>query len=214
MPPKKSTEDGLDLDVDSDGDISDDSDLVDIETDIESDNEESESESESEPDSESENAEKDDSSLSDDDKKSATSGSDTDSDADNSDTDAVDADDTVASQTAADCVYKKSHKKKRAKKIEEETLEVFSDDELPVSADKQRITKPFLTKYERVRVICTRSSQLLRGAKRMVKGTAGMTPQNIAQKELELGVMPLIIVRPMPDGSKEKWRVNELAIIN
>ena len=42
------------------------------------------------------------------------------------------------------------------------------------------------------------------------------TLSKLAQDRLELEqkVLPLIIIRTLPNGLKEKWRVNELLIVN
>jgi len=76
---------------------------------------------------------------------------------------------------------------------------------------EKRITKPFLTKYERVRIIGERTKQLSLGAKPMIKDTKNLTSHEIALLELENNVMPFIIERPLPNGFKETWHLNELS---
>ena len=73
-----------------------------------------------------------------------------------------------------------------------------------------RITKPFLTKYERVRILGTRTTQLAHSAKPMVKGTTGLSSYDIAILELEQRILPFIVYRPLPNGLIEKWKINEL----
>lgn len=80
------------------------------------------------------------------------------------------------------------------------------------SAD--RITKPIMTKYERVRVLGERRKQLAQGAKPMIKEYGGLDPRQIANMELKLGVIPFIIVRTLPDGKKEQWKISELKVVN
>jgi DNA-directed RNA polymerase subunit K/omega len=79
---------------------------------------------------------------------------------------------------------------------------------------EDRISKPYLTKYERVRILGTRTQQLLGGAKPMLKNFDKLTPKEMAKMELEKGVVPLIIHRPMPNGTIEVWKANELKIVN
>jgi DNA-directed RNA polymerase subunit K/omega len=55
-----------------------------------------------------------------------------------------------------------------------------------------------------------RTTQLIRGAKPMIKNTEGLTAKRIAELELEHNVMPLIIRRPLPDGKFEIWFTKEL----
>ena len=103
--------------------------------------------------------------------------------------------------------------------IIEEYIDVneFEEDknisELYVQND-QRITKPVLTKYERVRILGDRSTQLSLGAKPMVKGVQKLDPKEIAQLELKMGVIPFIVIRTLPTGKKERWHIKELEIVN
>jgi DNA-directed RNA polymerase subunit K/omega len=111
------------------------------------------------------------------------------------------------------CLYKYASDEEE----EEEEEIVFDEDEnkgATSSSDEvppeQRITKPFLTKYERVRLISDRTKQLLLGAKPMVKNTENLHEKKIAELELKNNVMPLYIERPLPNGKKEIWHLNEL----
>lgn len=94
----------------------------------------------------------------------------------------------------------------------------FEEDEkliqnIYVPNDK-RITRPTLTKYERVRVLGERAKQLSLNAKPMIKDVEKLDPKEIAKEELKRGVLPMIIIRPLPTGQKERWKVNELKIVN
>jgi DNA-directed RNA polymerase subunit K/omega len=71
-----------------------------------------------------------------------------------------------------------------------------------------------MTIYERVRLLGERAKQLSLGAKPMIKNVDNMNPKDIAKLELENKVIPLIIIRTLPNGVKEKWKVSELEIIN
>ncbi len=75
---------------------------------------------------------------------------------------------------------------------------------------KDRVSKPFLTKYEFVRIIGTRSQQLIMGAKPMIKNYKKYSPKECAVEELKARVTPFYIEREMPNGTIEKWDVNEL----
>ena len=75
-----------------------------------------------------------------------------------------------------------------------------------------RISKPFLTKYERVRLLSDRTRQLAQGAKPMVKNTSGYSHKDIAKMELKSKLIPLIIERPIPNVGTEKWKLSELEI--
>lgn len=79
---------------------------------------------------------------------------------------------------------------------------------------EDRITKPILTKYERVRILSERRKQLVLGAKPMIKIDKPISEKDIASFELKSKVIPLIIVRTLPNGNIEHWKIDELEIIN
>jgi len=85
------------------------------------------------------------------------------------------------------------------------------DDEMSINKTG-RLTKPYLTKYERVRILGDRSRQLAQGAKPMIKNTVGLSHKEVALLELKNKVIPLIIERPIPNVGVEKWKLSELEI--
>lgn len=116
------------------------------------------------------------------------------------------------------CLYKFAVKNKELDSDEEvEEEEVYDDDtkfyDMVVSSE-ERITKPVLFMYERVRILGTRARQLSRGAKPMLLNIEHLSPKEIARKELENKVVPFIIVRTLPNGKKEHWKLDELQIVN
>ena len=72
------------------------------------------------------------------------------------------------------------------------------------------MTKPFLEKYEVVKLLAVRSKQLALGAKPMIEGVVGLSHKEIAKEELRLKVMPLILKRPIPNSEPETWFLREL----
>lgn len=98
----------------------------------------------------------------------------------------------------------------------DEELDVVFDDDNDINQDtnivppEKRITKPWLTKYERVRLLGERTQQLTLGAKPMLKVTENLTPKEIAELEIKNNVLPLIIERPLFNGKKEHWKISEL----
>lgn len=77
----------------------------------------------------------------------------------------------------------------------------------------QRRTIPFLTKYEKSRIIGKRAMQISKGSPPLVEIGDLESPIDIAKKELMERKIPFIIRRPLPDGSYEDWRVDELRIL-
>lgn len=99
-----------------------------------------------------------------------------------------------------------------------DTEEPENIDILPGSGEGQavqsnkRITTPYLTKYERARVLGTRALQIAMCAPVMVELEGLTDPLKIAMKELKARKIPIIIRRFLPDGSYEDWSINELII--
>jgi DNA-directed RNA polymerase subunit K/omega len=76
-------------------------------------------------------------------------------------------------------------------------------------------TLPFLTKYEKTRILGQRAKQINSGAKPFVKVPNNIIDgYSIALIELAEKKIPFIIKRPLPDGSCEYWRVSDLELIN
>ncbi|EAX89763.1 DNA-directed RNA polymerases I, II, and III 14.4 kDa polypeptide, putative [Trichomonas vaginalis G3] len=77
---------------------------------------------------------------------------------------------------------------------------------------RPRITTPYLTKYERARVLGTRGMQISLGAPVTIDAGDLTDPIAIAEKELEAGQLPLIIRRYLPNHEYEDVAVKYLII--
>lgn len=81
--------------------------------------------------------------------------------------------------------------------------------------DKLHRTIPYLTKYEKARILGQRAKQINSGAYPFVK-----VPENvidgyiIAEMELKQKRIPFIIRRPLPNGGSEYWKVKDLEDIS
>jgi DNA-directed RNA polymerase I, II, and III subunit RPABC2 len=88
-------------------------------------------------------------------------------------------------------------------------------DENNIIIDPLHKTLPYLTKYEKARVLGQRAKQIETGAKPFVK-----VPDNIidgyviAELELREKKIPFIIKRPIPGGAFEYWHIKDLENIN
>lgn len=88
-------------------------------------------------------------------------------------------------------------------------------DENNIIIDPLHRTLPYLTKYEKARVLGQRAKQIETGCKPFVK-----IPENIidsyviAELELREKKIPFIIKRPIPGGAFEYWNLKDLEIIN
>lgn len=95
---------------------------------------------------------------------------------------------------------------------EPENIEILQAAEGQAVQPNKRITTPYLTKYERARVLGTRALQIAMCAPVMVELEGLTDPLRIAMKELKARKIPIIIRRFLPDGSYEDWSINELII--
>lgn len=83
--------------------------------------------------------------------------------------------------------------------------------ELAIPRD-QRSTTPYMTKYERARVLGTRALQISLNAPVLVDIEGETDPLQIAMKELAQRKIPLVVRRYLPDGSFEDWGCDELIV--
>lgn len=84
-----------------------------------------------------------------------------------------------------------------------------------IIVDDLHRTYPFITKYEYARVIGIRAKQLNNGADPFVEVEPNIIDgYTIALKEMEQKKIPFIISRPLPNGGKEYWKLQDLEIIH
>jgi DNA-directed RNA polymerase I, II, and III subunit RPABC2 len=73
---------------------------------------------------------------------------------------------------------------------------------------------PFITRYEKAKLIGERAAQLGAGAKPLVEVDENIIDDYvIASKEFNEKKIPFIIKRPMPNGGCEYWRMEDLEIL-
>jgi len=86
-----------------------------------------------------------------------------------------------------------------------------NDTKEETSVDKDHTTYPYLTKYEATRIIGFRANQLSQGAQPFINVPDHVSDvREIARLELSAGRLPFILKRPLPDGSYEYWRLQDL----
>ena len=97
---------------------------------------------------------------------------------------------------------------------ETETLSRVVRDETGRIVDPLHKTLPFLTKYEKTRILGIRTKQINEGAKPYLDVNPTIIDGYIiAQLELEHKKLPFIIRRPIPNGGSELWKLQDLEII-
>lgn len=85
-----------------------------------------------------------------------------------------------------------------------------------VQSVENRKTYPFITHYEKTKIIGLRANQLSKGAKPYISlsGKEYITNvRDIARMELEQKRLPFIIKRPLPNGKYEYLRISDLIIL-
>lgn len=83
-----------------------------------------------------------------------------------------------------------------------------------VIIDPLHKTLPFITKYEKARILGDRARQINAGSKPFVKVEPFIIDGYIiALKEFEEKKIPFIIKRPLPNGGTEYWRLKDLEIL-
>ena len=87
-------------------------------------------------------------------------------------------------------------------------------DNMGTIIDPLHKTLPFLTKYEKTRILGERATQLNAGAIAMIEVDVDMIDGYvIALKEFEKKKIPFIIKRPLPNGAVEYWKLEDLEVL-
>ena len=85
---------------------------------------------------------------------------------------------------------------------------------VPPQDDKKHRSMPFLSVFEKTRILGMRTNQLAQGARPFIEVPDYVSDvQEIALLELEQRRLPIIIKRYMPDGTYEKFRLSDLMMI-
>jgi DNA-directed RNA polymerase I, II, and III subunit RPABC2 len=84
----------------------------------------------------------------------------------------------------------------------------------PPKDDKRHTTYPFLTIYEKTKILSLRAAQLARGAPPFIDVPEYLTDvYEIARSELDAKRLPYILKRPLPDGTYEYWRLADMMVL-
>lgn len=98
--------------------------------------------------------------------------------------------------------------------FEIEALTRVIRNEQGIIIDPLHKTLPFITKYEKARILGERAKQINMGAKPLIEiGPEVMDGYLIAEKEFSQKKIPFIIKRPMPNGGCEYWKFKDLEAI-
>lgn len=90
-------------------------------------------------------------------------------------------------------------------------LTIIVRDNDNIIVDPLHKTLPFITKYEKTRVLGQRTKQIECGANPLIKVPEGIIDAHIiAELELQQKKIPFIIRRPLPGGGSEYWNLKDL----
>ena len=98
--------------------------------------------------------------------------------------------------------------------VEIESLTIITRNELNIIIDEHHTTNPFLSKYEKTKILGQRAKQINMGHPPYIN-----VPPNIidgyliAVLELNEKKRPVIIRRPLPGGKSEYWKLQDLELI-
>ena len=93
-------------------------------------------------------------------------------------------------------------------------VQIVRDKKTGIIIDDFHKNIPILTKYERTRILGQRTKQLNAGAKPFIKVQPNIIEGKIiAEMELKSKKIPFIIKRPLPNGSFEYWKVEDLQLL-
>ena len=134
---------------------------------------------------------------------------------DDSDNDSEDDDLQKFNETDKDDIITNFHPELYSHNYDEiQTMTKVVRDNNGVIVDPLHKTLPFVTKYEKARILGERTKQLNAGAQSFVEVDDNVIDGYlIALKEFEEKKVPFIIKRPLPNGGCEYWKLSDLEIL-
>ncbi|KAI8053675.1 RNA polymerase, subunit omega/K/RPB6 [Gilbertella persicaria] len=96
--------------------------------------------------------------------------------------------------------------------MEENVMILEQSDSTKPLENKAKQTTPYMTRYERARILGTRALQISLNAPVMVELDGESDALVIAMKELREKKIPLVVRRFLPDQTFEDWDVKDLIV--
>lgn len=93
------------------------------------------------------------------------------------------------------------------------SLCTITRDEAHNIIDPFHTTIPILTKYEYTRILGVRATQIENGAPTFIDAPELVDSYLIAKAELDQKKLPFILKRPIPNGTIEYWKLEDLEIL-
>ncbi len=128
--------------------------------------------------------------------------------------DAYDSDDnkSISSNESEDTIFGEEHDDEAGEDLVMEELEEPKKKEKKpekIVEPSKRITRPNMTKFEYSYLISQRAMMIEHGSPLMIPDTTFRNSIDIAKEETDKGLNPIIIRRPLPNGSIEEWKCSE-----
>tara|TARA_B100001769_G_C21805025_1_gene438165 strand:+ start:195 stop:608 length:414 start_codon:yes stop_codon:yes gene_type:complete len=80
-------------------------------------------------------------------------------------------------------------------------------------SNSKRVTKPFMTRFEKAKILGVRSEMLANGAPALINVPKGITSTyEITTMEYQQKKIPLIIKRKLPNNTFEYWKIDDLVL--
>ena len=98
--------------------------------------------------------------------------------------------------------------------IEEQQFNIISYNDIVKNINtKEKKTIPYLSKFEKARIIGARLQQLAYGAEPKINTENLQDINDIVLEELKQRKIPFIIRRTMPNGTYEDWKMEEFEYV-
>ena len=98
--------------------------------------------------------------------------------------------------------------------IEEKQFNIISYNDIVKNINtKEKKTIPYLSKFEKARIIGARLQQLAYGAQPKINAENLHNINDIVLEELKQRKIPFIIRRSMPNGTYEDWKMEEFEYV-
>lgn len=78
--------------------------------------------------------------------------------------------------------------------------------------NSEKLTKPYMTKYEKTKILGIRALQISKNSPIMVDANGETDSLKIAQMELRERKIPIIVRRYLPNGVYEDWKIDDMII--
>lgn len=98
---------------------------------------------------------------------------------------------------------------------DDQKFNILTYDDVKTNIEKkEKKTVPYLTKFEKAKIIGLRLQQLAYNAEPKVDTTNLSDINEIVKEELKQKKLPFIIRRGLPNGTYEDWKIEEFLDIN